>query len=357
MQDESNSEATESRRTPDAIAAVVTCPISGNHATCVATKRGYRIYGDGAVTHFFVYPPPSDEQLRAYYSSKNAYGARWAHTDLQSTSNQLAISLDRMLREKFHIADGRFLDIGCGDGRLLFHMRKLGWSVTGVDYSEEYVAKCRAYGLDVQVGALGPETYPPESVDVVYLGDAIEHLVEPTDIVAEAERILRPGGAIVIRTPNALRGFSRFTLMLARFGGLQWFASEAPAHLHDFSMMSLTFLVERLGFEVVEKGFYGRDSVAYSVGASGYFDELKRVLKQGSPAAKATAFLLALPRLVGVSLLVVPCVIAGRAYDWRISGGASLFLVARKRGLMGKGDRTPADGKGADDSPVNKRAH
>ncbi|OIR19154.1 putative S-adenosylmethionine-dependent methyltransferase [mine drainage metagenome] len=158
---------------------------------------------------------------------------------------------------------GHLLDVGCGGGRFLNRMKKRGWQVEGTDFDEQATKKVSArYGIKTHVGDLAQCTLPADSFDVVTMSQTIEHLYDPLTTLHECLRILKPGGLLVMTTPNAL------SLGAAEFGAF-WRGWEAPRHLHLFTVESLQQLTRRTGFDVDEASTYSAGSaVVYRVSRS-----------------------------------------------------------------------------------------
>lgn len=133
---------------------------------------------------------------------------------------------------------GRLLDIGCGSGQFLQQMQIQGWEVEGVDFDEMATESARTnYGLRVHTGDLRDIAYPDNSFDAITLNNVIEHLPEPVEVVKECRRILRPGGRLVIVTPN-FESLGR--RRLARY----WRGLEPPRHLFLFSPKNLAMVAQ-----------------------------------------------------------------------------------------------------------------
>lgn len=118
---------------------------------------------------------------------------------------------------------GRVLDVGSGAGRTLSELRRLGWQVEGVDLDARAVeAAMRDYGLaSVRVGTLHSLAHSPDSFDAVVMSHVIEHIHAPVELLKECRRILKPGGMLVVATPNA-EGLGR------RWFGKDWRVLEPP---------------------------------------------------------------------------------------------------------------------------------
>jgi SAM-dependent methyltransferase len=92
-------------------------------------------------------------------------------------------------------------DVGCGAGGFLGPLARFG-TVTGFDDAPELVDYCQSRGFDRTVLA-GAQALPvPEgSADLLTYLDVIEHIADDVGALAEARRVLRPGGLILISTP------------------------------------------------------------------------------------------------------------------------------------------------------------
>jgi 2-polyprenyl-3-methyl-5-hydroxy-6-metoxy-1,4-benzoquinol methylase len=139
---------------------------------------------------------------------------------------------------------GRLLDVGCGNGAYLSEMRELGWDVFGVepDPAAAEIARQRL-GPSVRIGHLSSDTHPSGSMDAVTMSHVIEHVEDPIDLLRKCHEVLRPGGALVVITPNA-GGLCHKAL------GRSWRDLDPPRHFHVFTRMSLGECVRRAGFRV-----------------------------------------------------------------------------------------------------------
>lgn len=101
------------------------------------------------------------------------------------------------------VPPGRLLDIGCGYGQFLRACRQRGWQVQGVELGGPACARARAEGLEVFHGTLSQAAFADNTFDLVTLWNVLDHLVDPLAEVREVRRVLRPGGLIYFRVPNA----------------------------------------------------------------------------------------------------------------------------------------------------------
>src|SRR5207253_8058958 len=92
---------------------------------------------------------------------------------------------------------GRLLDFGCGNGSFLHRVRKQGWDATGLDVARLAVQGARnETSAGVLVGTLPHPELLPASFDVVTMWHALEHVHDPLAVLAEARRLLAPGGRL-----------------------------------------------------------------------------------------------------------------------------------------------------------------
>lgn len=152
--------------------------------------------------------------------------------------------LDYLVQFLSALPQGRLLDLGCGDGQLVEFMQNRGWQAEGLDFDPAAVENAVRRGLHVKVGTLSSECHPENSFEAIIMSHFVEHIHEPIRLLAECHRILKPGGRLLILTPNVNSWGHR------RFEG-SWRGLEPPRHLHLFSPQSIRQLVQRTGFEKI----------------------------------------------------------------------------------------------------------
>ncbi len=142
------------------------------------------------------------------------------------------------------VPGGELLDVGCGGGLFLERMRSLGWRVVGVDPDARAVEVARTVrGLDVRLGTLEAQRFPDGRFDAVASSHVIEHVHDPLAFLRECARVTKPGGRVVMVTPN-IQSSSRRRL------GAAWIGLDPPRHLYLFSRDSLARVAVRAGLAV-----------------------------------------------------------------------------------------------------------
>jgi len=145
-------------------------------------------------------------------------------------------------RERFRHAflddmtPGTLLDVGCGRGHLGAGMQEEGWVVRGPDFDPQAAAYVtQNHGFPVDVGELHEIAYPADSFDAVTVRHVIEHIREPVQFLRECWRVLRPGGRLVVVTPNV--GSLGHRIFRENWRGL-----EPPRHLFLYGTHALRSL-------------------------------------------------------------------------------------------------------------------
>ena len=139
------------------------------------------------------------------------------------------------------VKNGRVLDVGCGNGEKLKILGDLGWMTEGIDTDECAAANARGKGLTVRTGTLVEQNYPEDSFDAVIMIDVIEHARNPRELLGECHRIVKPGGTLIVTTPNAA-SISR------KLYGSDWRGLEPPRHLVIHTPSALRKISRDAGF-------------------------------------------------------------------------------------------------------------
>jgi len=151
---------------------------------------------------------------------------------------------------------GSLLDIPAGEGALAWQLSKLGYAVTGGDVDPNFfkVGPLRCVFIDMN------REFPidSEQFDFVTCIEGIEHVQDQFHLVRECGRILKPGGYLVLSTPNILNLASRLKFLLSGFYSL--FASpinefsQVPVfdHIHPVTYYQLRYMLHTQGFRITK---------------------------------------------------------------------------------------------------------
>lgn len=135
-------------------------------------------------------------------TSDAAYAERLARLQLVGWKERIR-GIDPWGWNLRHLRPGFTLDIGCGIGRTLSHLRGRG---VGIDHNPEAVALCRARGLTAYL----PEEFDaspwavPGCFDALLYAHVLEHMAPPEAdaLLARYLPSLRPGGQVIVLTPQ-----------------------------------------------------------------------------------------------------------------------------------------------------------
>lgn len=130
-----------------------------------------------------------------------------------------AESTRRVARDRIHWltgqATGRVLDIGCSQGIAALLCARAGLTTLGVDIQTDRIEYARneraaepaevAARVDFQVADATSLDLPDDTFDTVLMGEIVEHMADASPLLAEAARVLRPAGRLVLTTPFGLR--------------------------------------------------------------------------------------------------------------------------------------------------------
>jgi len=200
-------------------------------------------------------PLPSPEDLTALYSSdytfKPARGRSVLHRLLQAVEWRCFYEPGyrrrvALIRELTGLRAGLVLEVGCGSGLFLRHLREAGYAVEGVETSKGDVTYAReASGLTVFEGTLEAAPLEPGRYDAVVMVYVLEHIPDPAATLARIHTLLKPGGWTVLGLPVMDSG-------QARWLGARWSAiTEAPRHVAIPSAAGARRLLEMAGFEEI----------------------------------------------------------------------------------------------------------
>jgi 2-polyprenyl-3-methyl-5-hydroxy-6-metoxy-1,4-benzoquinol methylase len=138
------------------------------------------------------------------------------------------------------------LDVGCSSGYFLDVASQLGFDAEGVEPGERAVQTAREAGLTVYSGCLEDMALPEQSFDAITMFEVIEHLKDARDTAKRCNRLLRPGGILVIGTANTASW--TFMAMKSRWEYLH--IDKHGGHVSFFNPASMKMLAQRTGFVV-----------------------------------------------------------------------------------------------------------
>lgn len=192
--------------------------------------------------HELAWTPERVQSFWDYYSANEALADTYF-------GRQVGRSLLGYIKRKIRI--GSAVDIGCGAGDLIGYLLARGIDAYGADQSPASVERVnsRFEGSKHFKGAVvGTRALPDEAADTAFILEVIEHVDDPAleSILSEAHRVLKPGGHVVLTTPNE-ENLAANKMFCPGCGAV----FHRVQHVRSWSADSLSAAVKRYGFETV----------------------------------------------------------------------------------------------------------
>lgn len=178
-------------------------------------------------------PKPDDEDLGRYYESENYISHTDSETGLMANVYQrvkkYSLNLKCRLIKKMSGGTGSLLDIGAGTGDFLKLAEEYHWEITGVEPNDVARENAEKKGIKLYTKL---DKITNTHFDVITLWHVLEHLPNLQEDIEKIERLLKPGGSLIIAVPN----YKSFD---AKYYKEFWAAYDVPRHLWHFSRKSM----------------------------------------------------------------------------------------------------------------------
>lgn len=241
----------------------------------MTTDKEYDIYKCESCGLLKMLPEPTAEEIitfypDAYYSFNILHNASFAEKLLDKLKSEV-LNLRHDVKEESrafrflaHFAynsihgvplhcprhNGRFLDIGCGDGYWVRKLAQYGWDCMGVEIAGEE-------SNNIKVGDFLEMDFD-DSFEFIRLSHVLEHVHEPEKYLAKIERLLHKKGELHIGIPNTDSAYFRVF-------GRYWYGLEVPRHLFGFNESNIRILLERNGLKIKRVQYMSRLGFGYSL--------------------------------------------------------------------------------------------
>jgi 2-polyprenyl-3-methyl-5-hydroxy-6-metoxy-1,4-benzoquinol methylase len=220
------------------------CPLCNNSVSSpILSKNDYTIARCAACDTLYVSPMPPEELLQAHYQDpayfcgqeeQGYHNYSDMHKALRPHMRRRIQSIDR------YLAKGQLLDFGCAAGYFLQVALASGWQIAGVELAHE-MAQVASQTLQIPI-ASSLDSLGQAEFDAITAWEVIEHLPRPVETLHCLHDHLRPGGLLMLSTPNTGH-------WQAVREPENWISYRPPSHLLFFTAKTLTDALERAGYE------------------------------------------------------------------------------------------------------------
>jgi SAM-dependent methyltransferase len=173
----------------------------------------------------------------------------------QDYEKQLGAKEAFKFASKYTPVKGRYLDIGCGSGSVLYFFKKAVWEVKGLELSPVFANHVKqTLGIDVDVINFLEYNHSGEKYDLVSLRHVLEHLPDSKLAMSKISSMLKDGsGYAHFEFPNINSLTHRIQRFRNRFKflGKKYKPGYAPGHCNEFCKSSFKYLLKETGFELV----------------------------------------------------------------------------------------------------------
>lgn len=181
----------------------------------------------------------------------------------KNNSSQRLVKVEKVFQDHFF---KRILDIGCGDGSFSVRLKNYSQEVYGLDIAKQAVKIAqkkgiKAYQLDVENQKL---PFKANFFEALYCGEILEHLFNPDYLLDEVHRVLKPGGLLVVTTPNLSWWLNRLVLLFGfqpyltevslkyNLGKFKPDSNQVAGHIRAFTYKALKELLKIHHFEILK---------------------------------------------------------------------------------------------------------
>lgn len=222
----------------------------------------------------FLTPSPTPEQLEqayddSYYGRGQAKFIGFIEMVLDYFRSARARKVSRYISPP-----AKILDIGCGNGRFLGNLIDKGYETCGIELPGKAAQRARKIPrLHLKIGRLSANDFHDKYFDAITMWHVFEHFSEPKSTLKIIQKIVKPGGYLIISMPNIESFQSRL------FRG-KWLALDPPKHLFFMGAADLASNIKGFGFDLIKLNYFSLEQNPFCIQQSilNYFLDDREVL-------------------------------------------------------------------------------
>ncbi len=203
--------------------------------------------------NIFVSPMPTPKELNRIYSKSYSYDV---HLLIEGEKLYRAANTASFVDSR-NKNGGEVLEIGSMFGHLLEALGKRGVKASGIELDKRAVAIGKKKGLNLKQSSLeGFLEKSKKRYDTIVMSHVLEHILDPAARLEDIKKLITDDGRLILIVPNS-------AALTAKLSGKHWGYWQVPVHVNHFNKRSLTALLERSGFTVVDTRLRGGDSLLF----------------------------------------------------------------------------------------------
>jgi len=206
-------------------------------------------------------PIPSVSELNEYYSKlyyqdskSSTYQSDYSEEELNYIKTKISQKVFAINKHN-SVKNGKLLDVGCGEGFVMRHYFDKKWAIDGIDFSEygitsfnpdllKFFEKGDIFSIiEIKIENL-------EKFDVIWMGNILEHVIDPIHLLKRLKLLLNTNGTLVITVPNDGSSYQALLLNKNYVNRNSWIVY--PDHISYFAYESLINIASHTGYDWYE---------------------------------------------------------------------------------------------------------